>query len=65
MGSARGRAMCGCLPGLAQRGDGRCVALSACSLDVVRAFYRAGAAGRDRVGGPLVRAQSPAAGADS
>jgi hypothetical protein len=59
MGSAGGRAMRGRLPGLAQRRDGRRVALSARPLDVVRAFYRAGAASRERIGAPLVRAKSP------
>src|SRR5918995_2698452 len=59
MGSARGGAMRGRLPGLAQRGNRRCVALSARSLDVVRAFDGAGAASRERIGAPLVRAKSP------
>src|SRR5918994_3618640 len=59
MGSARGGAMRGCLPGLAQRGNRRCIALSACSLYMVRAIYRADAPSRERIGAPLVRAKSP------
>ena len=57
---ARGRTMGGCFPGLAQGGDGDCVALSPGALDVVRAFGRAHTAGCERVGAPFVRAQPPA-----
>src|ERR671911_49074 len=53
MGSARGGAMRGRLPGLAQRGNRRCVALSARALD------GADAPSRERIGAPLVRAKSP------
>ena len=56
------RGTVGCsLAGLAQEGDGTGVAPSGEALDMVRAFRWGCPAARQRDGGPLVRAQQPAA----
>ena len=59
---AGGRALCHGVAGLTQSRDGGRVPLPRRTLNMMRALYRGCTAGGERLGAPLVRAQSPAAG---
>lgn len=59
---ARGRALCHSVAGLTESRDGGRVPLPRRTLDMMRALYGGCSAGGERLGAPLVRAQSPAGG---
>ena len=59
---ARGRALCHGVTRLTQSRDGGRVALPRRALDMMRTLHRGCAAGGERLGASLVRAQSPTAG---
>ena len=62
---ARGRALCHGVAGLAQSRDGGRVPLPRGTLDMMRALHGGCTAGGERLGAPIVRAQSPAAAAST